>query len=102
MSERPTPEDRASLMQDRIHEDTGAVRAGRTARVCIHGALRRQCETCDLADLVDELAEALRRVDKQPKPLCGYHGNAEFCDCLGAEIKALLARIDGEKPKVTT
>jgi hypothetical protein len=61
----------------------------RPTLVCIHGALRRQCETCELADLVDELAEALRAV-LHPWTITPEELN---------KARALLARIDGEKPK---
>ncbi len=134
MSERPTPHDRASLLQDRIHEDSGAVRAGRTARSCTcHpdditspcerkyalgdcriSRLERQrdeklknaydycCENPrDAAQAMvwleeerEELIEALRIC----RGVVDAYGQPETKE----RLDAILARIDGEKPKVTT
>ena len=37
--------------------------------VCIHGALRRQCETCDLAEKLETLSTAMQRFRKAVHPV---------------------------------
>lgn len=36
-----------------------------TARVCVHGGLRRQCEACDLADRLEVAEAEVRRVQQE-------------------------------------
>ena len=37
--------------------------------VCVHGGLRRQCETCDLAERLEVLSTAMRRFRKAVHPV---------------------------------
>ena len=58
-----------------------------TVATCLSGN-QKLCETCDLADLVDELAEALRIC----RGFVDAYGQPETKE----RLDAILARIDGE------
>lgn len=63
-----------------MHGDSGSISDGArmTPQVCIHGGLRRQCQTCDLADEVAVLTARLAQREAAITDLV-----AETCECCG-------------------
>jgi len=122
VSERDTPEVRASLMQDRIHKDSGAVRAGRSARSCTchpddmmppceRKYALSECRISRLERQHDDLADALRELVRlkdlegrvMRKDFATFEGWAGACDAVVTDTphawdnaRTLLARIDAE------
>lgn len=105
-----TPEDRASLLQDRIHEDTGAVRVGRTARCCTchPDDMTPPCERkyalgdCRISRLErerDALREALRSAVTLLRDVMQRHRDTDsdgYNECDKPEEKCLWC-VEGEK-----
>lgn len=63
-----------------MHGDSCSISDGArmTPHVCIHGGLRRQCQTCDLADEVAVLTARLAQREAAIADLI-----AETCECCG-------------------
>ncbi len=103
--DRPMTKDHTGIHADSYEEGV--------APICMHGGLRRQCETCDLADRLDEALARIAALEREGaqltdedlddaaralwRALC--EGDGEHSEALDlAIIKAHMARLKDDLP----
>jgi len=75
----------------------------RSVGVCQHGGLRRQCETCDLADRLEQAEERIAELRAQVSALRDFAAHLPTCDYRSYQIRGNctcgLAALLAEEPQ---